>query len=225
MPTRSTTRRRIAATLAIATLAPAGCAVDPPSAVVGVRVQGCSLTTEKGSGIIVRDGLVLTSAHVLRGARSVEVTRGDETWSAEIVGFDPNMDLAYLATDRTGAGTVTVGGDDVEAGDRGDAWVVRRDGIERIDVTVSRRLTINTEDIYVKGATERPGWELEADIEPGDSGGAVIVDGSVIGVLWARSRRFPGRSYAIDPDRAGDLIRDQLRAGELGDDIDISRCS
>ena len=87
-----------------------------------------------------------------------------------------------------------------------------------------RRLTINTEDIYVEGETARPGWELEAEIEPGDSGGAVIVDGEVIGVLWARSRKYPGRSYAIDPDRAGARIDEQLGSGRLGADIDISRC-
>ncbi len=218
-------RSRLAAALAVVLLATAGCAVDPPAAVVGVTVAGCSLTPEHGSGIIVRDGLVLTSAHVLRGARTIDVTNGSETLPAEIVGFDPEMDLAYLAIEPTGSASLRVASDTAEAGDRGAAWVVRRDGVERIDVTITRRLTINTEDIYVKGETQRPGWELVADIEPGDSGGAVVVDGNVIGVLWARSRRFPGRSYAIDPDRAGDRLRDQLAAGSLGADIDISRCS
>lgn len=218
-------RRSIAGALAVATLAVAGCGVDPPSSIVGVSVNGCGLTTESGSGIIVRDGLVLTSAHVLRGARRVEVRRDDDVYEAEIVGFDPEMDLAYLAIDPTGSAPLAVTSDDVEADDTGSAWVVRRDGIARIDVRIRRRLTINTEDIYVKGETSRPGWELDADIEPGDSGGAVVVDGAVIGVLWARSRRFPGRSYAIDPDRAGQRIDAQLADGRLGDDIDLSRCS
>ena len=218
-------RRSIAGALAVTTFVVAGCGIDPPSSIVGVAVNGCGLTEERGSGIIIRDGLVLTSAHVLRGARQVEVTRDDVVYDAEIVGFDPEMDLAYLAIDRVGESPLAVASGGAEAGDVGSAWVVRRDGIARIDVRVRRRLTINTEDIYVKGETSRPGWELDAVIEPGDSGGAVIVDGSVIGVLWARSRRFPGRSYAIDPDRAGDRIDAQLADGELGDDIDISRCS
>ncbi len=217
-------RRSTAGLVAIVTLATAGCAVDPPSSVVGVSVSGCGLTEETGSGMLVDDGLVLTSAHVLRGARSVMVHRGDTSYPAEIVGFDPEMDLAYLEIDPIDAADVPIASGEAEGGDTGSAWVVRRDGVERIDVRVRRRVTINTEDIYVDGATSRPGWELDAVIEPGDSGGAVVVDGSVIGVLWARSRRFPGRSYAIDPVRAGDRIDRQLADGELGDDVDLTRC-
>ena len=43
--------------------------------------------------------------------------------------------------------------------------------------------------------------------------------------LWARSSKRENRAWAIDPVRAGDLVREQLRTGELGDDIDLARCS
>ena len=51
-----------------------------------------------------------------------------------------------------------------------------------------------------------------------------MVGGRIVGVLWAASRKDNDRSYAIDPVRAGDLVRAQLRTGELGDGIDLARC-
>jgi S1-C subfamily serine protease len=230
-PSRSRRRRPIDRWSAIVGLlivaAPtAACAPDPPSSVVGVTVSGCSLATERGSGVVVDDRLVLTSAHVLRGATSVTVAWPDGTSSeAEIVGFDPEMDLAFLATRTERATPLPVASAHVDDGDTGRAWVVRDGRAVPIDVRIRRRVQINTEDIYVEGETTRPGWELDADIRPGDSGGAVVVDGAVVGVLWARSRRFPGRAYAMDPARAGDRINRQLAAGTLGPDIDLSRCS
>ena len=51
-----------------------------------------------------------------------------------------------------------------------------------------------------------------------------MIDGDVAAVVWARSRRFDDRSWAIDPDRAGELIDEQLRTGVIGADIDLTRC-
>jgi S1-C subfamily serine protease len=93
-----------------------------------------------------------------------------------------------------------------------------------VPVRVRRRVQIRTEDIYIDGDTLRPGFELDADVDAGDSGGAVVVDGEVIGVVWARSRKYDGRAYAIDAVRAGGLVGEQLRSGEIGDGIDLARC-
>lgn len=198
------------------------CAPDPPSAIVGVVVEGCPPGRDTGSGALVDDGLVLTSAHTLRGAESVVVTRGDDEVPATIVGFDPNLDLAYLAVDLVGEPLV-VDSSGLERGERGRAWVVRDGDAVPVDVVVERRVELHTEDIYVEGETVRPGLELAADIEPGDSGGVVVVDGEVVGVVWARSRRQPGRAYAIDPDRGGERIDEQYRTGDLGE-VDLARC-
>lgn len=176
--------------------------------------------------MVVADDLVLTSAHVLRGADSVIVEwPGGPSEPADIVGFDPEMDLAYLGVPTHGAVAVPVASTHVDDGDRGQAWVVRDDEVVAVDVVVKRKIQIDTEDIYVEGETERPGWDLEAEILPGDSGGAVVVDDSVAGVVWARSSATAGRSYAIDPARAGERIDRQLRDRRLGAGIDLTRCS
>ncbi len=201
-----------------------GCATDPPSGVVGVVVTGCGARTE-GSGAFVDDDLVITTAHTLRGADTVVVDHGHRELAAEIVGFDPELDLAYLRVRPEGAVrpmSVSSPADPVAAG-RATAWAVR-DGVPvALDVEVLRRIRLRTEDIYVEGDTTRPAFELRADIEPGDSGGPVVVGGDVIGVLWARSTRSLGRAYAIDVGRGSTTIDEQRSTGSLGD-VDLTRC-
>ncbi len=83
----------------------------------------------------------------------------------------------------------------------GRAYVFRDGAVEVLPVRVRRPVQIHTEDIYIEGDTYRPGFELDAEIRSGDSGGPVMVDGEVIGVIWARSSKFDARAYAIDPRR------------------------
>ena len=77
-----------------------------------------------------------------------------------------------------------------------------RDGrVVTLPVVVRRPVRIKTEDIYIEGDTNRPGFELDADIESGDSGGPVLVDGKVVGVLWARSSKYDHRAVRDRPGR------------------------
>src|SRR5262245_12356084 len=57
-----------------------------------------------GSGVLFTpDGYLLTNAHVVERARSLEVTLTDgETLSAEVVGADPPTDLAVARISRRG---------------------------------------------------------------------------------------------------------------------------
>ena len=225
-------------TVALASALVVGCAdrADMPSALVGLTVRGCDPGVQLGSGMFVTvegidEPLVLTAAHTLRGAREIVVHRGDGhgTGSGRIVAFDPEMDLALVAVDGfTSFTPLTLAGDIVDSdtvGSREDAvaYVVRNGERTALTTTIERRVTIRTEDIYVDADTERPGLELTADIDPGDSGGAVVMDGAVVGVIWARSRRDGQRAYAIDPVRAGERVLEQVRTEDLGD-VDLSRC-
>lgn len=222
--------RRVAGIVATVTLLLAGCAADPPSALVGLQVVGCSPYPDVGSGMFVEVAgssrpLVLTSAHVVKGAREITITRGEARGTATIVAFDPDMDLAYLAVDGlTAPFPWSVDSGSIVGGERGAAYLVRGGEPVVLPLTVARRVQIRTEDVYIEGETMRPGYELSVDIDAGDSGGAVVVHGKVIGVVWARSRRDADRAYAIDPVRAGDLIERQITSGDLGD-VDLTRCS
>jgi hypothetical protein len=98
----------------------------------------------------------------------------------------------------------------------------RDDRLVSVPVELVRRVEILTEDIYREGETRRPGYEVRAEIRPGDSGAVVVVDGSPVAVLWSRSRNEDTRAWAIDPVRGGELISTQLAAGS--EPVDNGRC-
>lgn len=191
---------------------------------VGLVVDSCDPGQEVGSGIVIAPGLALTSAHVIAGADEITVNQQGRSSVGDVVAFDPEMDLAYVSFDALPTHVLPVVSDHVEAGDEGLAYVVREGEVVVLPVRIRRRVRIRTEDIYIQGETLRPGFELDADIRSGDSGGAVVVDGKIAGVIWARSNRFDERAYAIDAVRAAELIDEQRATGRLGDDIDIARC-
>src|SRR5918995_1266184 len=58
--------------------------------------------TATGSGFVIdQDGHIVTNAHVVDGAESVQVTLGEdgESLDAEVVGADPSTDIAVLQVD------------------------------------------------------------------------------------------------------------------------------
>lgn len=208
-----------------------GCAPDPPVAIVGLSVNACDSGLEAGSGAIVAPGIVLTSAHVVAGAESIAVRRPgtDVVTDGTIIGFDPINDLAYIAIDDLVGQELRVSTRQAVAGDAGTAYVVRDGWVVALPITIARPINIRTEDIYIDTMTNRPGYELVADIERGDSGGVVLVDGEVIGIIWARSNLAANRAYAIDVIAAAPVIDRQLSSGEIGTDatgalIDVTRC-
>ena len=73
---------------------------DPPSGVVGLAASGRSTGEAHGSGIVVAPGLALTAAHVVKGAKEIDVMNGARSTTATIVAFDPEMDLAYIRPGR-----------------------------------------------------------------------------------------------------------------------------
>src|SRR5688572_6058626 len=158
-----TLARRAGATGAIVVVATtaAGCAADPPSGVVGLTVTGCATGAAHGSGIVVAPGLVLTAAHVVKGADEIDVTNGTRSTTASVVAFDPDMDLAYVRIDGDLGALSSLAERDVDRGERGVAYVFRDGHVETLPVTVRRPVRIQTEDIYIEGETSRPGLELE----------------------------------------------------------------
>ncbi len=179
--------------------------VSPIEAAVQVRVAGCRSIEHLGQGSMIGPRLVLTSAHVVAGGTAIDLTTADgSAASGTVVHLDPDLDLALLETDRELGRPLAIGRAD--PGEVGTVVVRRDDQLQPMAVGVVRPVTIRTEDIYIEGQVLRPGYELEATIEPGDSGGAVVVDGRAVAVVWSRSRQNDNRAWAIDPNAIADAI-------------------
>jgi hypothetical protein len=196
-------------------------------AAVELIVMRCRAVAEHGAGLIIEPGRVLTAAHVVAGATSIRVIGSGRETPGEIIGFDPSQDLAVIAVPTDLGSPVPVPSDPI-AGLRGRVGhaVVFRDGQPELrEFRIERRVNITTEDVYRAAGHRRIGYEVSGSIETGDSGSVVVVDGSAIAVMWARSRSDPDRIWAADPTRGGGLIAEQLATGSLGDSIDVTRCS
>ena len=174
------------------------------AASVRIEASGCGPTERNGIATAIDDDLLVTAAHVVAGADTVEVVDADGRRStAEVVTFDPLLDIASLRAAGAPISTVPIRPERAATDERG-AVVVNDgdDALERAAATVVRRATIETTDIYRDTDVTRAGFEIDASIEPGDSGAAVHLPGGIVGIVWARSTVNPGRAWAIDiPDR------------------------
>jgi S1-C subfamily serine protease len=169
----------------------------------------------QGSGVIVRDGLVLTNAHVVDGATDVAVVFGDgERGDANVLGSDSTHDLAVVSVDTGDRPPIPIGsssslelGETVVAlgyplglGETATAGIVS--GINRtIDVSNGA------------GGSEHLVGVLQTDaaINPGNSGGPLIdANGRLVGINTAGASAAAAENigFAIAIDTALPIIRD-----------------
>ncbi|MBQ3914029.1 MAG: trypsin-like peptidase domain-containing protein, partial [Paludibacteraceae bacterium] len=76
-----------------------------------------------GSGVILSDdGYIVTNNHVIAQANEIEVVLNDKrSFTAQLIGTDPNTDIALLKIDATGLPTLEMGNsDDLKVGE----WVL-----------------------------------------------------------------------------------------------------
>jgi serine protease Do len=73
---------------------------------VGPAVAGLGRGWGRGSGVVIAPGLVLTSAHVLRGDEVAVAIGGGEVVHGRVAGADPDLDVAVLAVDTGDAPAV-----------------------------------------------------------------------------------------------------------------------
>ena len=170
-------------------------------------------TRGQGSGFVVSaDGVILTNAHVVRGAREVIVKLTDRReFAARVLGSDPKTDIAVLKIDATNLPTVPLGSArDLQVGE----WVLAIGspfGFEN-SVTagvVSAKGRSLPDDSFV------PFIQTDVAVNPGNSGGPLFnARGQVVGInsqIFSRTGGYQGLSFAIPIDLAS-KIKDQIVA-------------
>ena len=185
----------VAGLLGLLFAACAGDSTAPEDRAVSITTTACghaSRTT--GAGVIVDDGWVLASAHVVSGAGSVEVRGSFGSTVGEIVVVDADADLAMLRVDGAEAAPVRVAaaevGDAVMLGGGGPSGVVA--------TTVLRPVEVRIEAVRSTERISRLGYEIDTRVALGDSGGGVFdAEGALIGVVFGRPLEDVDRSFVV----------------------------
>ncbi len=177
-----------------------------------------------GSGFVFRpDGYILTNNHVIDGADRVTVVMQDRReFNAQVVGRDPNTDVAVIRVDAEGLPVLSIGNSDaVDVGD----WVVA------LGYPLSLGSTATAGIVSAKGRslgilrqndeatnTLESFIQTDAAINPGNSGGPLVdLKGKVIGInsaIASPTGLFNGYGFAVPINLARRVAEDLIRFGE-----------
>jgi len=191
------------------------------------RMQG-----SLGSGVIVRpDGVIVTNAHVIKGADQITVVTAERReYEAKVLLRDPRTDIAVLRVkaDRRFPALDFGDADNLEVGDLvlavGNPFGVGQTVTSGI-VSAVARTTVGITDF-------RSFIQTDAAINPGNSGGALVtVDGKLVGIntaIYSKSGGSVGIGFAIPSNMVQAVLSSALTGtpllrpwiGASGQDVD-----
>ena len=170
---------------------------------------GQRVSQSAGSGVILSaDGYIVTNNHVVAGADSITVrTRDGKSYAANLVGTDPDTDLAVLKIEASGLTPAVLGSsDDLVVG---ETAVAIGNPLGELGGTVtsgiisalSREVTIDNQTMTL--------LQTNAAINPGNSGGGLFnSNGELVGVVNAKYAKegVEGLGFAIPINTAKPVI-------------------
>jgi serine protease Do len=171
-----------------------------------------------GSGFVIDpSGYVVTNNHVVKGASDVTVRLGDDSvYPAEIVGVDPQTDLALLKIDAKRPLPALEFGDSDKA-EVGD-WVMAVGNPFGLGGTVTAGI-ISARGRNINAGPYDDFLQIDAPINQGNSGGPLFnLDGSVIGVntaIYSPSGASAGIGFAVPVDTVNRIVPQLLTEGQV----------
>src|SRR5882762_9566440 len=164
--------------------------------------EGQRVQNSLGSGVLVQaDGLIVTNAHVVKGAEEIRVVLADRReFDAKLISQDERYDLALLRIDTAGEKFPFLemrDSDSIEVGDVvlaiGNPFGLNQTVTSGIISAVARSAGgVGDSNFFI---------QTDAAINPGNSGGALVsLDGRLIGVntaIYSQSGGSIGIGFAI----------------------------
>jgi Do/DeqQ family serine protease len=175
-----------------------------------------------GSGVIISpDGYIITNNHVIEGAQSIEITTNDnKTFDAELIGTDPNTDIALLKIESDEPLDYTPFGDSNSA--QIGEWVLAVGNPFNLTSTVTAGI-ISAKSRDLSGQNTQSFIQTDAAVNPGNSGGALVnIKGELIGINTAISSQtgsYIGYSFAVPSNIARKVVEDIMEFGNVQNGI------
>jgi S1-C subfamily serine protease len=175
---------------------------------------------ERGTGsgfILTSDGRLVTNAHVVEGADTVQVTLKDgRTFDGKVVGVDPVTDVAAVKINAQSLPAVVLG----KAGNLTPGqWAIAIGNPLGLDNTVTAGIISATDrssnEVGVPDKRVRF-IQTDAAINPGNSGGPLLNDrGEVIGINTAIRADAQGLGFAIPIETAQRVVEQLFSKGKV----------
>ncbi|MGH3732866.1 MAG: CvpA family protein [Acidimicrobiales bacterium] len=183
--------------------------VATPSDVVKVLASGSCNTVSEGTAFYVTSHEVVTNAHVVAGHLHFTVNGA----RAIVALYDANHDIAILRVSRSGK-PLSLLAQEPSADTRIEVVGFPLDGTRtRARGYVEGELSGQGRNFYNQDLEERTFLDLEVNVNPGNSGSPVLVDGRVAGVVESYSLSQRSTAYAIPDD---EVQQDLSRASATG---------
>ena len=174
--------------------------------------------TSLGSGVIIdgKRGYILTNAHVVAQTGDVTVVLNDEReFPAQIVGADPDSDLAVLRIESSrGLPSAEMGNsDDVMIG---ETVIAIGNPFGFSNTVTTGVISALNRSIRAENRVFHDFIQTDASINPGNSGGPLLnINGELIGINTAIYAKAQGIGFAIPINKARRIIADLIRYGEV----------
>ena len=188
----------------------------------GMQVQG----SVSGTGFVIsEDGYILTNYHVIEEAYStgsaINVMFSSESgydtteYTAEVIGFDRNNDVAVIKIDATGLTAATLGSsDDLRVGDT--VYAVGNP-LGELTYSMTPGIVSATDRVITTDEGTANMFQISAAVNEGNSGGPVYnAYGQVVGIVTAKPNSTSsggsteGIGFAIPIDDAVRIANDVI---------------
>lgn len=181
-------------------------------------------STKLGSGFVYSDsGLIITNNHVIKDAKTVDVTFVDgNTYSANVTGTDPYNDIAVLQIidDFSEESLIPLALDDsskIEVGDPvaaiGNPFGLSGTMTSGIVSQIGRLLPNQEEGFSIPNVIQ-----TDAAINPGNSGGPLLnLEGRVIGIntaIQSNTGEFSGVGFAVPSNTVKKIVPVLIEKGK-----------
>ena len=183
--------------------------------IFGQPVQAAS----SGSGFILSsDGYILTNYHVVQNASAVEVTTySGDVFQAQVIGGDPDYDIAVLKVSASGLQSASLG--DSDTLNVGDRVLAIGNPLGELTFSMSGGMVSSVNRAINVSGTPFHMIQTDASINPGNSGGPLLnTSGEVVGIVSAKysssnGRAVEGIGFAIPINDVRALVQDIIDNG------------